>query len=118
MGIVAATRCAMTRALQALSQPPQHLLLDYMLLPEESLPQTSFTRGDSRVLSIAAASVIAKVTRDRLLADLDGAYPGYGFKENKGYGTAQHRASLRALGPTPIHRHSYSPVASCAAAAE
>ncbi len=114
-GIIGATRTAISRALSNLPIIPDHLLLDYILLPEEELPQTSLARGDSQILSIAAASVIAKVARDRRMVEHGAAYPGYGFEHNKGYGTPRHKAALNVLGPTPIHRMSYAPVAACRA---
>ena len=110
LGIVPATRLAVLRALQALTLAPQHLLLDWLLLPECDLPQTSLAKGDQRVLSIAAASVLAKTGRDCLLQELDAAYPGYGLKDHKGYGTAHHLASLQHLGPSPLHRLTFSPM--------
>ncbi len=110
LGIVPATRLAMQRAIAALSHPPDYLLLDHIRLPEVNLPQESFTRGDARVLSIAAASIVAKVTRDRIMEELDARYPGYGFAQHKGYGTAAHREALRRLGPSPIHRRTWAPV--------
>ncbi len=110
MGIVPATRLAMRRALAALPHMPDYLLLDHLRLPEVNIPQESFTRGDSRVLSIAAASIIAKVTRDRIMEELDARYPGYGFAQHKGYGTAAHRQALARLGPSPIHRRTWAPV--------
>ena len=111
LGPLVATRLAMERALTGLSLVPGHLLIDYLRLPEVSLPQTSLPQGDARVLSIAAASVIAKVTRDQWMVSLEEAYPGYGFARHKGYGTSQHRSALLRLGPSPVHRRSFSPVA-------
>jgi ribonuclease HII len=87
------------------------LLIDHLRLPEIPLDQSPVTHGDALVLSIAAASVLAKVARDRMLVALDQQYPGYGLARHKGYGTAQHQAALRRLGPCPIHRRSYAPVA-------
>jgi ribonuclease HII len=113
LGLITATREAMARALSDLNKQPEHLLIDHLPLPEIPLPQTVLTRGDARVLSIAAASVIAKVARDRMMVDLDEHQPGYGFARHKGYGTAQHRAALAHLGPCPSHRFSYAPVAAC-----
>lgn len=112
-GLIAATRKAMARALVDLGKQPEHLLIDHLPLPDIPLPQTVLTRGDSRALSIAAASVIAKVTRDQMMVDLDAHHPGYGFARHKGYGTPQHRAALTHLGPCPSHRFSYAPVAAC-----
>lgn len=110
LGIVAATRQAMGRAIAALSVAPDCLLIDYLALPGVPLPQRCLVKGDARVLSIAAASIVAKVSRDRLMAALDGCWPGYGLARNKGYGTAQHQAALAALGPSGIHRRSFAPV--------
>ncbi|MGD9144225.1 MAG: ribonuclease HII [Anaerolineae bacterium] len=115
LGIVPATRKAMHLALQALSPPADYLLVDYLRLPEVALPQTSMPKGDARILSIAAASIVAKVSRDRMMVELDAQYPGYGFGRHKGYGTAQHRAALAALGPSPTHRLSFAPLRSAAA---
>jgi ribonuclease HII len=110
LGIVPATRQAMGLAIGQLGLPPDFLLIDYLNLPELSIPQKSITRGDALSLSIAAASIVAKVTRDRLMVELDVHYPGYGFAPHKGYGTRQHRESLFRLGPSPIHRLSYAPM--------
>jgi ribonuclease HII len=108
IGIVPATRLAASRALENLSQPPDHLLLDYLFLPEVAFPQTALTKGDCRSLSIAAASVLAKTSRDALLVNLDQTYPGYGFAAHKGYGTMAHRDALKRLGPCPVHRLSFT----------
>lgn len=110
LGIVPATRLAMKRALGALPLPPQHLLVDFLHLPESNLPQTPLIKGDARSLSIAAASIFAKTARDALLIKLDGEYPGYGLAAHKGYATAAHCAALQSLGPSPIHRRSFQPV--------
>jgi ribonuclease HII len=109
-GIVYATRLAASRALQACRIHPQHLLLDYIFLPDNPLPQTALIKGDARSLSIAAASILAKTARDARLGELDERYPGYGFAENKGYGTPAHLEALALLGPSPVHRRSFSPV--------
>jgi ribonuclease HII len=111
VGLIEATRLAMMRALDGLGLAPGHLILDYMLLPECELPQTSMAHGDAKCLSIAAASVLAKVTRDRLMVQLSRRYPEYGFAQHKGYGTQAHRSALAAHGPCAIHRRSYAPVA-------
>ena len=111
LGLLPATRAAMARALAQLAVQPRHLLIDHLRLPEIALDQSPVTHGDALVLSIAAASVLAKVARDRMLVALDQQYPGYGLARHKGYGTAQHQAALRRLGPCPIHRRSYAPVA-------
>jgi len=110
LGILPATRLAMQRALQELHQPAQHLLIDAVRLPEVRLPQTMLIKGDVRCLSIAAASVLAKTARDGLMQELDREYPGYGFARHKGYGTAAHHQALELLGPTAIHRRSFSPL--------
>jgi len=107
LGILPATRLAISRALDSLSMSPQHLLIDYIKLPDSPLPQTSLVKGDARSLSIAAASILAKTARDKLLCQLDEQYPGYGFSKNKGYGTAAHRSALARLGPSPVHRRSF-----------
>jgi ribonuclease HII len=109
-GIVPATRLAMTIALLALPCQPQALLIDALPLPSLALPQTVLIRGDSRSLSIAAASIIAKVTRDRLMQTAEQAYPGYGFAGHKGYGTAVHQAALARLGPCTLHRRTFQPL--------
>jgi ribonuclease HII len=106
-GIVPATRLAARRALQQLVIAPQHLLLDFLQLPEVPLPQTPLVKGDERSLTIAAASIFAKTTRDALLCDYERQYPGYGFAAHKGYGTAAHRLAMQRLGLSPIHRRSF-----------
>jgi ribonuclease HII len=111
IGIGVATRLAMARAIEALDPSPDYLLIDAVRLPELQLPQTSIIKGDSVSLSIAAASVIAKVTRDRLMAGVfEEQFPQYGFASHKGYGTAAHMAALRQHGPCAIHRVSFRPV--------
>ncbi len=109
-GIIKATRLAMKLAMAQLSPPPQFLLIDYMLLPDVPLPQKGITDGDSLCFSIACASIMAKVSRDHLMIELDRIYPGYGLAQHKGYGTREHLASLCRLGPSPIHRQSFKPV--------
>jgi ribonuclease HII len=109
-GIVRATRLAMKQAIDRLTPPADCLLIDYIRLPGVPLPQKAITNGDSLCLSIACASIIAKVTRDRLMLEVDSAYPGYGFAQHKGYGTKQHLICLRRLGPSPVHRRSFRPV--------
>ena len=108
--ILRATRLAMQQAVTKLSPPPDSLLIDYLQLPEVSLPQKGIVNGDGRCFSIACASIIAKVTRDRLMVEMDGVYPGYGLAKHKGYGTQEHTANLRRLGPSPIHRQSFKPI--------
>ena len=110
LGIVPATRLAAQRALNALEITPQHLLLDYLLLPDLEIPQTSLIKGDARSLSIAAASILAKTARDARMVELDQEYPGYGLAAHKGYGTKAHREAIIKLGPSPIHRLSFSPI--------
>jgi ribonuclease HII len=109
-GIVKATRLAMKMAVERLSPPPESLLIDYMRLPEVRLPQKGITNGDNLCFSIACASIIAKVARDRLMVEFDRVYPGYGLARHKGYGTRQHLECLYRLGPCPIHRQSFRPV--------
>jgi len=109
IGILPATRLAMLRALAMLSIQPRHLLVDALRLKESGLPQTAIIRGDSRCLSIAAASVLAKTGRDALMAELALAFPGYGLEQHKGYGTARHRQAMCDLGLSPLHRRSYAP---------
>jgi ribonuclease HII len=108
LGIVQATRLAALRALKGLSLVPQYLLTDFRLeLPQLAISQTAFVRGDSLCLSIAAASVLAKTARDRLMCELDQCYQGYEFRKHKGYGTQSHRSAMRRLGISPIHRKSF-----------
>ena len=109
-GIVKATRLAMKLAIDHLLPAPETLLIDYMSLPEVPLPQKGLVNGDSLCFSIACASIIAKVTRDHLMMELDQTYSGYGLAKHKGYGTKEHIACLRRLGPSPIHRYSFRPV--------
>ena len=110
-GILPATCRAMMQALVHLAVPPDCLVLDYVRLPLVPLPQHSFPKADAHHLCVAAASVAAKVTRDRLMVLLERRYPGYGFARHKGYGTAEHRAALAQLGPLRVHRYSFAPVA-------
>jgi ribonuclease HII len=110
IGIAEASRQAMLAAVGQLKDRPQHLLIDAFRLPACSLPQTAIVGGDAICLSIACASVIAKVARDRLMVCHDGEYPGYGFAAHKGYATAEHLRALRELGPCALHRRSFSPV--------
>lgn len=108
--IVRATKLAMMQAVSQLSPAADSLLIDYLLLPEVPLPQKGMVNGDCLCLSIACASIIAKVTRDRLMVEQDGIYPGYALGQNKGYWTQEHLANLRQLGPSPIHRRSFHPI--------
>ena len=108
LGIVPATRLAASRALEALPKYPEFLLTDFRLeLPQLELSQTSIVKGDAHCLSIAAASVLAKTTRDELMRKLDSQYPDYGLGKNKGYGTQAHRFSLKRLGYSAIHRRTF-----------
>ena len=109
-GIAPATRLAMRRAVQALSPPPDHLLIDWVQLKSLNLPQQSFTKGDLRIVLIAAASILAKVHRDRLLCQLHEEFPAYGFHSHKGYAAGSHLAAIEKCGPCPAHRRSFSPM--------
>lgn len=109
-GILPAVRLAAKRALQNILPSPQHLLLDYLYLPDNPIPQTWLVKGDARSLSIASASILAKTIRDAHLVELAQTYPGYELSANKGYGTQNHRAAIHELGPTPIHRLSFAPM--------
>lgn len=109
-GIVPATKRAMEEAVQALATPPEHLLIDALRLEALPLPQRAIIKGDRMCLSIAAASIIAKVTRDRWMAALDDQRPGYGFAAHKGYGTAKHRLALALHGPSEAHRRTFAPI--------
>jgi ribonuclease HII len=108
-GIAVATRQAMAEAVQALVLRPDFLLIDYVRLPQVAIPQKSIRRGDATSLSIAAASIIAKVSRDRLMVEAAATYPAYGFERHKGYGTRAHRQVLSEHGFTPFHRHTWAP---------
>ena len=109
-GINQATRWAMARAVENLPIRPHYLLVDYVELAEPCIPYLALVKGDSRCYTIAAASIVAKVTRDRMMEEADAAYPGYCFSQHKGYPTLQHRRLLANLGPSPIHRLSYAPL--------
>ena len=111
VNIYEATKLAMLEALGKLNPVPQYLLIDAMKL-DTPIPQQSIIKGDANSLSIAAASIVAKVTRDRLMADYDQTYPGYGFAKNAGYGTAEHLEGLEKQGITPIHRKTFEPIKS------
>jgi len=111
IGVQRANYTAMARAVAALAPPPDFLLVDGFNLPGMAQPCLRIVKGDQRSLSIAAASIIAKVTRDRRMAELEREYPGYGFGQHKGYGTAAHLAALAALGPCREHRRSFAPLA-------
>jgi ribonuclease HII len=107
LNIYHAALLAMRRAVEALPVKPDHLLIDARIIPDVSIPQNAFFKGDGINFSIAAASIIAKTYRDRLMQDLEKKYPGYGFAQHKGYGTAEHQNSIRQLGPCPVHRMSF-----------
>lgn len=111
MGIVPATKLAMRRALDELTEPPDHLLVDGNACIEWRLcPCIAVVKGDARCSAVAAASVVAKVHRDAIMRDLDVRYPGYGLAEHKGYAAAFHLAAIADLGPSPVHRMSFSPM--------
>ena len=109
VNIYEATKLAMMEAIGRLDPQPQHLLIDAMKL-DLPISQTSIIKGDANSLSIAAASIVAKVTRDQMMEEFDREYPGYDFAQNAGYGTSNHLAGLEQLGVTPIHRRSFEPV--------
>ena len=108
-GIVPARQLAMRRALDSLGSDVDALLIDYLCLPQVDLPQRCLPKADMRCLSVAAASIVAKVSRDRIMVAMDEQLPGYDFASHKGYGTQAHRAALAKLGPCPIHRISWRP---------
>ena len=110
INILQATHRAMNEALAQLQPQPQHVLVDGRPVKTMTLPQTALVKGDSRSYSIAAASVLAKVTRDRMMLEFDKKHPGYGFAIHKGYGVPQHLAAIEKLGPCPIHRMSFAPL--------
>ncbi|MGH2444231.1 MAG: ribonuclease HII [Chloroflexota bacterium] len=109
-GLAFANRAALLRAVANLPEVPDALLLDHFRLPGSTLPQVAISHGDSLSLSIAAASVVAKVLRDRWMTRCGARFPEYGFEQHKGYGTRQHRTALTDLGPCPLHRRSFMPV--------
>jgi len=110
LGIAEAAKLAMELAVKKLPLKPDFLLIDAFPLPEVPLPQKALIKGDSRCLSIAVASIVAKVARDQLMEEMDRLYPGYSFARHKGYGTRAHLLALRERGPCPIHRRSFAPV--------
>lgn len=110
LNILTATRLAMRRAIDQLAPPPDYLLIDAVVLPGLKVPTRPIIKGDSLSVSIAAASVLAKVTRDRLMARYHETFPEYGFLSHKGYGTAEHLERLARHGPCSIHRRTFSPV--------
>ena len=107
INILAATREAMAEAICGLKEKPSFLLCDAIFLPGVEIPQRGIIKGDCQSVSIAAASILAKVERDRFILQLAKEYPGYELEKNKGYGTARHLRALRQLGPTPLHRRSF-----------
>ena len=107
LNIYHAALLAMRRAVEALPRRPQHVLVDARMIPGVEIPQNTFNKGDGINFSIAAASIIAKTERDRMMEALDGEYPGYGFAVHKGYATSEHRHALLRLGPSPVHRMSF-----------
>jgi ribonuclease HII len=109
INILRATHRAMNIALAQLRPEPQHVLVDGLPVNSMSFPQTAVVSGDALSYSIGAASILAKVSRDRLMVELDKTYPGYGFAQHKGYSTAEHLAAIKVLGACPIHRRSFSP---------
>jgi ribonuclease HII len=111
IGIAAATRQAMMAAVEAMTPRPNFLLLDWMRLPQLNIAQESRVRADQEIVSVAAASILAKVHRDTLMVALHEQYPAYGFAANKGYGTAAHLAALKQHGPCAEHRQSFAPIA-------
>jgi ribonuclease HII len=110
INILQATHRAMNAALAKLNPQPQHVLVDGRPVKTMRVPQTAIIKGDARSYSIAAASVLAKVTRDRLMLEFDRQFPEYGFAGHKGYGTARHLAAIAAHGPCPIHRKTFAPL--------
>jgi len=110
VNILRATKLAMMQAVEKLPKRPHFLIIDRVTLPQCPIPQRGITRGDKLCLSIACASIVAKVTRDRMMAEFDRTYPGYGFAHHKGYGTREHLSCLQKLGPCPIHRLYFAPV--------
>ncbi|MBI4307573.1 MAG: ribonuclease HII [Chloroflexi bacterium] len=110
LGIVPATRLAIARAVEGLGLTPAFVLIDGRGLELRDIPCRCIVKGDALCLSIAAASIVAKVARDSYMREIDSLYPGYGFARHKGYGTAGHLESLARLGPSPVHRRSFAPV--------
>ena len=110
LNILEATRLAMRRALLLLHHIPEHVLVDARTIPDIVIPQTAIVRGDQTSITIAAASIVAKVARDEMMRRFADVWPQYGFEKHKGYGTKAHLAALKDYGPCPIHRYSFAPV--------
>jgi len=110
INILQATHRAMRLALAQLSPPPEHVLVDGLPVGSIPFPSKAIVKGDAKSYTIGAASIVAKVLRDRLMVELDREYPGYGFAAHKGYGTAAHLAAIQKLGPCPLHRRSFAPL--------
>jgi ribonuclease HII len=110
VGIAGATRLAIQRAVNQLIIKPEHLLIDYLVLPDNPIPQTRLVKGDARSLSIAAASILAKTHRDEWMISVANEYPEYSFEANKGYGTADHLKALETRGPSALHRMTFKPM--------
>lgn len=111
IGIGPATKEAMSIAIQSLHVRADFLLIDWVRLPLCPIEQRSFTKADQRIVSVAAASILAKVHRDKILTELHTHYPSYGFDQHKGYGTAKHCEAIAQYGPCSVHRHSFAPIA-------
>lgn len=111
VGIAPATRLAMSAAIEALAPQPHYLLIDWVRLPLVGIPQQSLARADQHIASVAAASILAKVHRDRIMVELSQCYAAYGFAAHKGYGAPAHLAALAQWGPSPVHRRSFAPIA-------
>jgi ribonuclease HII len=109
-GMTRAVQIAMRNAVEQLKPAAQYVLIDYFTIPDIPVPQKGVIEGDSVCVSIACASIVAKVTRDRIMIEMDKTFPGYGLARHKGYGTGEHMACLKKLGPCPIHRRSFAPV--------
>ena len=112
INILEATRMGMYEAIASLSPTPDEVLIDAVELPELSIPSKSIIKGDAKTASIAAASILAKVTRDRMMEDYDREYPNYGFAKHKGYGTREHIEAIQKYGVCPLHRKSFEPIKS------
>jgi ribonuclease HII len=110
LGMTRSVRMAMRAAIEKLSPQPDYLLIDYLTIPDFSLPQKGVEDGDTLCFSIACASIVAKVFRDHMMVEMDKKYPGYGLARHKGYGTPEHITSLRKMGLSPIHRRLFQPV--------